>query len=679
MSKSAFVNAFAPARLGGARKHVFIASLAVLLGGPFVCAAQNIMPQVVCVEYYTAPVTGAIGAVRGKGDGGAFGLTHGKGYIAHFAYLSTEANDLTVNYGLLFGNFLSPGVQVSGNQPDVFHPGYSQTFSLPTQYSQVTWFLAGNMATVTPIGVNDYTTGDPLPPSPTCAPAFIPSTSLSFTQPGTYTQQYLGQVDSGPRAAADVQFAVRAISGDPNITYANLAYVPNDTANPTGSANPNSIYGDITVAYGAKSVSAVRLQLATNGTVVMKGLTPIQTSIQLPDLTVSAAHSPATFTVNDASDQITITAANIGTASTGGRTVTVTDTLPAGLTFVSSPTRAWACASGNPTAQTVQCTTSESIAANGTLFVVLKVSVAGSTNTPLTNSVTVACACTEESTTNNTNTDSIPVLQTTNVTLDTSPTGLQISGDGGTTFYTAPHTFQWLPGSQHTVVTPSPQRGGVGTQYVFASWSDSGAISHAIAVPAAASTYTASFTTQYMLTTGVNVAAAGSIGPGSEWVNAGSQVSLSATPSSAAYVFVNFTGAANSATNPYTVTVNAPGTVTANFNGGPTSLGGSLGIKSGPMNARIWPLAIGNNGPGEALGAQVSNLVLAQTAGTACTPVVGALPVIAGNLAPHATGTASVTIDFSSCQPGAVFKATFSLSANGGAATGTVVKTSQMP
>jgi len=59
--------------------------------------------------------------------------------------------------------------------------------------------------------------------------------------------------------------------------------------------------------------------------------------------------------------------------------------------------------------------------------------------------------------------------------------------------------------------------------------------------------------------------------------------------------------------------------------------------------------------------------------------VVGALPVIAGNLAPHATGTASVTIDFSSCQPGAVFKATFSLSANGGAATGTVVKTSQMP
>ena len=113
-------------------------ALALLtLGGASARAANNIVPQAVCVEYYTAPVTGAIGAVRGKGDGGAFGLTHGKGYIAHFAYISTEANDLTVNYGLLFGNFLSPGVQVSGNQPDVFHPGYSQTFSLPTQYSQV--------------------------------------------------------------------------------------------------------------------------------------------------------------------------------------------------------------------------------------------------------------------------------------------------------------------------------------------------------------------------------------------------------------------------------------------------------------------------------------------------------------------------------------------------------------
>jgi uncharacterized repeat protein (TIGR01451 family) len=677
MSKFPLVNALVPARQGGAR--FLLASLAVLLGGSYLRAADNIVPQAVCAEYYTAPVTGAIGAARGTGSGGAFGTTNGKGYIAHFAYISTEANTITIPYGLLFGNYLSPGAQVAGNQPTVFSPGYSQTFSLPLQYSAITWYLGGNAATITPIGANDGS-GSPLPPSPTCAPAFIPSTSLSFSQPGTFTHQYLGQIDSGPRAAADLQFAVTALSGDPNITYANLVYLPNDTANPAGSLNPNSIYGDITVADGASNVSAVRLQLSANGKMVVKGLTSIRTSIQLPDLTVSAAHSPATFTTNDASDQITITAANIGTSSSGGSTVTVTDTLPAGIGFVSSPTPGWTCASGNPTAQTVQCTTSQTLAAtNGTLAVVLNVSVAGSTNTPLTNSVTVACACAEGSTTNNANTDSIPVLQTTNVTLDTLPTGLQISGDGGATFYTAPHTFQWLPASQHAIDMQSPQSGGVGTQYVFGSWSDSGAVSHTIAVPAASTTYTASFTTQYLLTTGVNVAAGGSITPGSAWVTAGAQVNLSATPGSPAYVFVNFTGAVSSSTNPNIVTVNAPAAVTANFNGGPASLGGSLGIKSGPMNARVWPFTIGNNGPGEALGAQVSNLVLVQTAGAACTPAIGALPVIAGDLAPHATGTASVTIDFSSCQASAMFKATFNLSANSGAANGTVVKTSQLP
>jgi len=186
---------------------------------------------------------------------------------------------------------------------------------------------------------------------------------------------------------------------------------------------------------------------------------------------------------------------------------------------------------------------------------------------------------------------------------------------------------------------------------------------------------------EYLLTTQISPAGAGTVTPATGVVSAGSTVPLTATPNSG-YIFTGWTGNVdNPASASTTITMTTPQTVTANFNGGPTSLGGSLGIKSGSQNARMWPLTIGSNGPGMALGAEISNLVLLQTQGQACTPspVIHGLPAVAGDLAPYTTGTATLTIDFSGCQSGAIFKATFTLSANAGAATGTVVKYSQLP
>ena len=53
--------------------------------------------------------------------------------------------------------------------------------------------------------------------------------------------------------------------------------------------------------------------------------------------------------------------------------------------------------------------------------------------------------------------------------------------------------------------------GATGVQYVWNSWSDSGAISHSISVPSTAATYTASFSTQYQLTTQASPSADGSV------------------------------------------------------------------------------------------------------------------------------------------------------------------------
>src|SRR6185436_1546814 len=83
------------------------------------------------------------------------------------------------------------------------------------------------------------------------------------------------------------------------------------------------------------------------------------------------------------------------------------------------------------------------------------------------------------------------------ITVQTNPAGRSFTVDGAS--FTSTQTFTWTPGSNHTLATTSPQSGTTGTQYAWSNWSDDGAISHTVS-PNVATTYTASFTTQYLLT-----------------------------------------------------------------------------------------------------------------------------------------------------------------------------------
>ncbi len=151
------------------------------------------------------------------------------------------------------------------------------------------------------------------------------------------------------------------------------------------------------------------------------------------------------------------------------------------------------------------------------------------------------------------------------ITITTSPASLLVSVDGGP-FSPAPLVETWTTGSSHTIATTSPQAGASGVQYAWSSWSDSGAISHSITVPSAPTTYTASFSTQYQLTTAANPSVSGTVSPTSgNFYASGTVVPLTATPN-AGYTFTNWTGSVanpNSATT--TVTMSAPEAVTANF------------------------------------------------------------------------------------------------------------------
>src|SRR5207244_11076828 len=77
---------------------------------------------------------------------------------------------------------------------------------------------------------------------------------------------------------------------------------------------------------------------------------------QLPDLTIAKSHS-GNFTQGQVGATYTITATNSGLAATSG-TVTVTDTLPAGLTATAISGTGWTCVLG-----TLTCTRSDALAA----------------------------------------------------------------------------------------------------------------------------------------------------------------------------------------------------------------------------------------------------------------------------------------------------------------------------
>jgi hypothetical protein len=156
------------------------------------------------------------------------------------------------------------------------------------------------------------------------------------------------------------------------------------------------------------------------------------------------------------------------------------------------------------------------------------------------------------------------VVNTVNVTVGTSPTGLAFSVDGMN--YTSTQTFTWTIGSGHTIATTTPQTPVAGTQYNFTSWSDGGSLSHLVTAASGTTSYTASFSTSYQLITAANPSNGGAVTPASgSYYPTGTVVPLTATPN-ANYSFVNWTGNVANANNASTtVTMNAPQSVTANF------------------------------------------------------------------------------------------------------------------
>ncbi len=126
------------------------------------------------------------------------------------------------------------------------------------------------------------------------------------------------------------------------------------------------------------------------------------------------------------------------------------------------------------------------------------------------------------------------------ILINTHPAGLAFTVDGST--YTSSRTFTWWQGSSHAISVNSPQDGGTGKRYVYASWSDGGAQSHNYVVGASNVTVTVDFRTQYELVVNSDHGNA----QGSGWYDDGATAAFSVTSpdvqGSTRYIFQNWTG-----------------------------------------------------------------------------------------------------------------------------------------
>jgi len=131
--------------------------------------------------------------------------------------------------------------------------------------------------------------------------------------------------------------------------------------------------------------------------------------------------------------------------------------------------------------------------------------------------------------------------------------------------YGAPVGAGWYnSGTTANWSVTSPWPGGTGIQYVADSASGS-------ILMDSAKTVTVTWTTQYQLTTTASPPEGGTItrNPNATWYNPGASVELTAAANEG-YTFTNWSGDLIGTTNPQSLTMDAPKSVTANFEGNPT-------------------------------------------------------------------------------------------------------------
>lgn len=150
------------------------------------------------------------------------------------------------------------------------------------------------------------------------------------------------------------------------------------------------------------------------------------------------------------------------------------------------------------------------------------------------------------------------------IVIDTEPAGLTFHVDGN--LYDTPQSFLWIPGSIHAVGADLIQDEANGSRFVFSSWSSGGERNHNFTTPAESTNLTAFYGLQHYLTTSTEPENTGQIypePPGTWWPdNAWAVVEAE---SQTGYRFLEWSGDLTSGSNPDSLLMDGPKSVTAHF------------------------------------------------------------------------------------------------------------------
>jgi uncharacterized repeat protein (TIGR01451 family) len=188
------------------------------------------------------------------------------------------------------------------------------------------------------------------------------------------------------------------------------------------------------------------------------------TIIQLRDMTIAKSHT-GNFTQGQVGAAYTITATNSGSTATTG-TVTVTDTLPAGLTATAMTGTGWSCVLG-----TLTCTRSDALAGGASYpAITLTVTVANNAASSVTNAVTVSGGG-QTNTSNDSANDVTTVNQVQDLTITKSHTGNFTQGQVGATYSITATNSGFAPTSGTVTVTDTLPAGLTATAISGTGWS----------------------------------------------------------------------------------------------------------------------------------------------------------------------------------------------------------------
>jgi uncharacterized repeat protein (TIGR01451 family) len=248
---------------------------------------------------------------------------------------------------------------------------------------------------------------------------------------------------TGTDASGNAVSANTPCASDGTYSFSNLppgTYTVVESALPAGTSNgittPGSAGGTASHPSSTSAQIAGISLTASSVSTISSGNNFAEIPGAATDLTLTKTNTPSSFGQGSNTGYFTITPGNIGSVASTG-TITVVDTLPAGMTVAAAASgTGWAC-TGAVGASSVTCTTNGVISASSSgNAITLRVAVAGGLSGQILTNTAVISGGGEPAafTGNNTASDSVAISTTATVSgtvfLDTNHTRIPVSGDG---------------------------------------------------------------------------------------------------------------------------------------------------------------------------------------------------------------------------------------------------------